>query len=120
MADISTILTVVLGVATLGGMTAMAFYAIQLLRSLRSGVLEKGWKFIALASFCLIFGTVSLDLSISGLNLSSLLEEMLGYSGAALQAIGVISIAYGFKAQNDAWKPKGMRKTPGIMKQAPV
>ena len=88
----------------------MAFYAIRLLRSFRSGTLERGWKFIAFAAFCLIFGIIALDLSVAGLDVNGTVLEVMGYSGAALQAMGAITIAYGFKAQYDAWNPKGMRK----------
>jgi hypothetical protein len=91
-------------------MAGTAYYAIKLLRSMRNGVLEKGWRFIVFAAFCLIFGILALDLSISGLIGNNLLLEILGYAGASLQAVGGLGIAYGFKAQYDAWNPKGMRK----------
>jgi hypothetical protein len=109
-ADISSLVSTILGIATLAGMAGTAFYAIRLLGSMRNGMLERGWRFIVFASFCLIFGIVTLDLSLTGLGQNSVFYEVLGYSGAALQAIGAIMIGYGFKSQYDAWNPKGMKK----------
>ena len=105
------LVSTILGVVTLAGMAGTAFYAIRLMRSLRNGILERGWRFIVFAAFCLIFGIVALDLSLTGLSQNSLFLGILGYSGAALQAIGAIAIGYGFKAQYDVWNPKGMKKT---------
>jgi hypothetical protein len=109
MSEITSIITTIVGISTLAGMVATAFYAIRLLRSMRNGVLEKGWRFIVFAAFCLIIGIVGLDLSVAGMNLNSAFLGVIGYSGAALQAIGAITIAYGFKSQYDAWNPKGLK-----------
>jgi len=53
---------------------------------------------------------VALDLSVSSWLPSDLFTSILGYTGAALQAIGGLTFAYGCKAQYDAWNPKGMKK----------
>jgi stage V sporulation protein SpoVS len=111
MSDIViSLITIVVSIAKLAGMIAIAFYAIKLLRIIRRGLLEKGWKLIVFAAFCLIFGILGLDLSIASRDPNSIVLEVLGYSGAALQTIGAITIAYGFKSQYDVWNPKGMTR----------
>ena len=110
MSVLESTVSAILGIATLAGMAGTAFYAFKLLGSLRNGVLEKGWKFIVFAAFCLIFGITTLDLSVAGIDVSNTLLELMGCSGAVLQAIGAITIAYGFKTQYDAWNPKEMRQ----------
>jgi hypothetical protein len=110
MSDITSVITIALGVVTVAGLIGMAFNSVRVLHALRKGVLEKGWRFISIAAFLLIFGIIALDLSVSGLQLSSLLLGFLGYSGASLEALGALSFAYGLKSQYDAWNPKEMRK----------
>jgi hypothetical protein len=107
---ITNLIVLVLGVATVLGMLGMGINSIRLLRSLRAGVLEKGWKYISIAAFCLIYGILALDLSVASIFQSALLIGILGYSGAAFQAIGGITMAYGIKSEYDAWNPKGMKK----------
>jgi hypothetical protein len=114
MSELTEIITAVLGVATILGLFAMGVNAIRLLRSFRNGVLQKGWKYIAIAAFCLIYGIVGLDLSVSSWLPPGLLSGIMGYSGAAFQAIGGVTIAYGCKAQYDVWNPKGMKKSAAV------
>ena len=108
--DATTIIVPALALATILGLLGMAVNATRILRSLRHGVLQKGWKYIAVAAFCLVYGILALDLSVSALFPSGILKGILGYSGAAFQAIGAISLAYGCKSQYDAWSPKGMKE----------
>jgi hypothetical protein len=110
MTDITSIITAALGIVTVLGMLGMAFNSIRLLKSLRKGVLEKGWKYISIAAFCLVYGIAALDLSVAGLHSSYIVLGVLGYSGATFEAVGALSFAYGLKAQYDAWNPKGMPK----------
>src|SRR5579871_2139685 len=109
MYDISTLIIGILGVTTILGIMGMGVNAVRLLRSFRNGVLAKGWKFISIAAFFLIYGIVALDLSVSTWLPAGMLTSLLGYSGAASQAIGGLAFAYGCKAQYDAWNPKGMK-----------
>ncbi len=110
MSEITSVTTGILAVVTIAGLLAMAFNSVRLLRSLRSGVLERGWKFIAIAAFFLVYGIFALDISVAGMQTSNILLGFLGYSGATFQAAGALTFAYGFKAQYDAWNPKGMKK----------
>jgi hypothetical protein len=106
---ITSLLSTVIGIVTLAGMIATAFYAIKLLRTMRRGLLEKGWRLTVFAAFCLICGIFGLDVSLAGSNLHNIVLEIIGYSGAVLQAIGAITIAYGFKSQYDVWNPNEMK-----------
>ncbi len=89
----------------------MGFYSIRILKSFRGGVLSKGWKYISIAVPFLIFGQL-----MSGLGNSQSLvmtqQEILRVVGISLSAIGGLLIVVGFRAQYQAWNPKGMKTTP--------
>jgi|SRR5579872_1686480 len=101
----------ILGVTTILGILGMGVNAFRLLRSFKNGVLAKGWKYISIAAFFFIFGIVALDLSVSSWLPSDVFTGILGYTGAAFQAIGGLTFAFGCKFQYDAWNPKGMKKS---------
>ena len=109
MSDFTNLIVLGLSVVTIVGLFLMGINAVRLLKGFRNGVLARGWKFIAIAAFFLIYGIVALDLSISTWLPSGIFSEFLGYSGAACQALGGLAFAYGCKAQYDAWNPRGMK-----------
>src|ERR1700688_3855653 len=111
MSYLTEVIIVALSVATILGLLGMGVNVIRLLKSFRNGILAKGWKFIAIAAFFLIYGITALDLSISSWLPSGILIGFLGFSGATCQAIGGLAFAYGCKSQYDVWNPKGMTKT---------
>ncbi len=115
MYDITSLIVAILGVTTILGILGMGVNAVRLLKGFKNGILAKGWKYISFAAFFFIYGIIALDLSVSTYLPSGLLPEILGYSGAAFQAIGGLTFAYGCKSQYDAWNPKGMSKT--VVKQ---
>src|ERR1700730_14585320 len=118
MSYLTSLVVLALSVATIFGLLGMGVNAIRLLRSFRNGILAKGWKFISIAAFFLIYGIVALDLSISSWLPSGIFTGFLGFSGATCQAIGGLAFAYGCKAQYDAWNPKGLKNDQTVAKTA--
>ena len=110
MSYLTSLVVLALSVATILGLLGMGVNAVRLLRGFKNGFLAKGWKFIAIAAFFLIYGIIALDLSISSWLPAGIWTGILGFSGATCQAIGGLAFAYGCKSQYDAWNPKGMMK----------
>jgi hypothetical protein len=74
-----------LSIATIFGLLGMGVNAIRLLKSFRNGILAKGWKFISIAAFFLIYGIVALDLSISSWLPSGNIHRVFGLFRSCVQ-----------------------------------
>ena len=88
----------------------MGFYSVKILRSFKGGALSKGWKYVCIAVPFLVFG--QLISGIGGSTSIALLQEgaIFKVIGVALSAIGGLLMVIGFRAEFNAWNPKGLNK----------
>ena len=77
------------------------FYSVRLLTSLRKGILEKGWKRVAVGAIFLLLGQF-LFLA-SGIGPAGY-ETPLNYLEVALRLIGIVFVILGFRAQYEVWR----------------
>jgi hypothetical protein len=91
----------------------MGYYSLRILRSLKGGILSKGWEFICVAVPFLILGQLATSLSSSS-RITSISEQSLQAIGALLSLTGGIMIVIGFRTEYKVWNPKGMPSAPAF------
>jgi hypothetical protein len=97
----------------------MGFYSVRILKSFRGGVLSRGWKYISIAVPFLISGQLMSGLGNSQ-SLAMTQQEILRVVGMSLSAIGGLLIVVGFRAQYQAWNPKGMKSGQATPESRPI
>ena len=101
-----TTLVMIGGLAVLG---AFGFYALKLLANFRSGMLEKGWKQIAIGSILLIFSQLLLIISqfdVVGLTTPLYLV------GSACRILAMIFLILGLREHYLVWRIDKTRQVP--------
>ncbi len=111
----ATLVTQIIGLAfmigTLGVFAAMGYYAIKILRTLRGGILQNGWRYIAIAAFPFILGQLFL-LGGAGQALANLGIAQFNIAlGSILETVAGLFLVIGFRAQYSAWNPKGLESS---------
>jgi anaerobic C4-dicarboxylate transporter len=102
MLDISFI---VLGMIALVTVLGIAYYASRILLQMRTGELEKSWRYLVASSY-LIEAAVVMLLVESVFNLSSLISQIMAHLGVTMLVIGVLYIFLGFRAHFRVFSPK--------------
>ncbi|MDG6923090.1 MAG: hypothetical protein JRN67_07350 [Nitrososphaerota archaeon] len=90
--------TYVVGMAVV---LAFGFYAVRLLASFRKGMLEKGWKQVAVGAILLVLS--QLLFLVSGIDFSNL-EFVLGTFGTLTRFFGMIFIILGLRTHYQVWR----------------
>jgi hypothetical protein len=98
-----------LGLITIVVWALMGFYSVKILKGFKGGVLGTGWKYISFAVPFLVLG--QLATGITGLeNFGANQVDVLQGVGAIFSIVGGLMMVIGFKAQFDAWNPRGMKQ----------
>jgi hypothetical protein len=88
----------IVGVILLG---IFGFYAVRLLRSFKSGILENGWKKVTIGAIFLVLGQFPhLAAQISSTSLALYFE----YPEMLLRLLGIVFLILGFRAQYQVWR----------------
>lgn len=86
-------------------LSIFVYYAVRLLSSFRKGMLEKGWKLVALGASILALAQVPYIFS-SLFNILSLgrLSTVASLAGSLIRFAGVIVLILGFREQYQIWR----------------
>jgi hypothetical protein len=98
-------------------LSVFGFYSIRLLTSLRKGMLEKGWKRVAIGAIFLLLG--QFPYLIAEFGPTSYITN-LGYLELLLRLIGIVLITLGFKAQYEVWRLDNKDLTPTPVNLSPA
>jgi hypothetical protein len=95
-------------IGTFAVFVAMAYYAVKILRGFKGGLLQEGWRMMALSAFLFIFGQLFL-LGGAGQALAKINIAQYNITiGSALETLGGLLLVLGFRAQYKIWNPKKM------------
>lgn len=98
--------------AMLGGLVVLscfAFYALRILSNFRTGMLEKGWKWVGLGAVFLIFA--QLLILISQLGVAELANPLI-LTGSALRVFAMILLVLGLREHYLVWQVDKVRPLP--------
>jgi threonine/homoserine efflux transporter RhtA len=92
----------VIDVVGLVVLLAFGFYAVKLLASFRTGMLEKGWTQVAVGAIILVLAQfLFLPAGITTSGVSSALTDV----GMGMRFLGVVFLTLGFRAHYKIWRP---------------
>ena len=100
-------MTLVLGGFVVAFMVGMLYYVLEVLTTFRKGMLEPGWKSLALGSLVAIIGQLLVTLSIY-----KPFDGYLFQLGTGIDIIGAYLFVKGFKSHHDVWHEKDRRREP--------
>lgn len=82
-------------------LVVFGYYAMRLLQSFKSGILENGWKRVTLGAIFLALGQFPrLAALVSSTSLASYFE----YPELLLRLLGILFLILGFRAQYQVWR----------------
>lgn len=96
---------IALGVIALVAVFGMAYYASRILFQMRTGELEKTWRYLVAGAY-LIAAAVVILLIQEVLTFSSLVSSVATHLGATMLVIGSLYILFGFRAHYRVFSPK--------------
>jgi predicted membrane channel-forming protein YqfA (hemolysin III family) len=96
---------VALGVVALVAVLGMAYYASRILLQMRTGELEKTWRYLVAGAY-LIAAAVTILLVQEVVTLSSLISSIATHLGVTMLVIGSLYILFGFRAHYRVFSPK--------------
>jgi hypothetical protein len=96
---------IALGVIALVTVLGMAYYASRILLQMRTGELEKSWKYLVAGAYLIEAGVVMLLIQEFIGSLSSF-SLIMSHLGATMLVIGSAYILFGFRAHYRVFSPK--------------
>jgi predicted membrane channel-forming protein YqfA (hemolysin III family) len=96
---------VALGVVAVITVLGMAYYATRILMQMRTGELEKTWRFLVAGAY-LIEAAVVILLIQEVVTLSASIASISTHLGATMLVIGSVYILFGFRAHYRVFSPK--------------
>lgn len=96
---------IALGVIALATVFGMAYYASRILLQMRTGELEKSWRYLVAGAY-LIEAAVMILLIQEVTAFSSVISSIAGHLGATMLVIGAVYILLGFRAHHRVFSPK--------------
>lgn len=103
--DYSFVAIDLLAIVTIVG---IGYYASKILIQMRTGILEKSWRYLVAAAYVMLGGVVMLF--VEQFATSTLLEEITSHLSAVLLVIGGVYILLGFRAHYMVFSPGRPKK----------
>ena len=91
------------------------FYALKLLSNFREGMLEKGWKQVAIGALFLIAAQILFLIPLMG---SSPLVTALNYTGSAMRVFAMIFLILCLRAHYMVWRVNKKEETVSPIKRS--
>jgi hypothetical protein len=96
---------IALGFIALFTVFGMAYYASRILLQMRTGELEKSWRYLVAGAY-LIEAAVVILLIQEVVTFSSIISSIAGHLGATMLVIGAVYVLLGFRAHYRVFSPK--------------